>query len=234
METKWSHIIEQVVMELKKNPAIKGIILFGSLAQGKPHSYSDIDLYVIGEKQKDRVTCQMIEGVPVQIQYRSVEDFKVKILKKTRSKPLCLTGKILYDPTGLVDENFKLAREYALRDGPLKMSEEEIKMGQISLSQDVKSVRGLNEQGNFSGAVILMQELLIQALDLYYDYNSWWRPQNKQLIEDLKERDPEMGKTAEGVLIGKKIEDKMENLTEIREQILGILGGEIGEYELEF
>ena len=234
MERKWKHIIDKVVSEYKTNPDIQGIILFGSLAEGNPHFYSDIDLYVIGQREKDRATCRIVDGVPVQAQYRSVEDFQEKIQKQTRSKPLCLTGVILYDPTGLVKENFELAREKALTEGPKKMAREEIKMGQIALTQEINSIKGLEEKGNNSGAVILMQELLIQALDIYYDFHSWWRPENKHLVEDLKKRDSRMGNSAERVLIGSSLENRRKNLTVIRDKVLELLGGEISEYELEF
>ncbi len=234
MEKNWKQIIDKVVSEYKKSPDIKGIILFGSLAEGNPHFYSDIDLYVIGQKERDRATCRVIDGVPVQVQYRSIEDFQEKTKKQTRSKPLCLTGVILYDPTGLVKENFELAREKALAEGPQKMPKEEIKMGQIALTQEINSIKGLLEKGIYSGGVILMQELLIQALDIYYDIHSWWRPENKHLVEDLKKRDQKIGSLAERVLIGSSLENRLKNLTVIRDEVLELLGGEISEYDLEF
>ena len=45
-EDKINEIIKGFIVRLKQEIPIKGVILFGSYAQGKPKEYSDIDLAV--------------------------------------------------------------------------------------------------------------------------------------------------------------------------------------------
>ena len=48
-EDKINEIIKGFIVRLKQEIPIKGVILFGSYAHGKPKEYSDIDLAVISD-----------------------------------------------------------------------------------------------------------------------------------------------------------------------------------------
>lgn len=227
-------VINIVCEELKARKDVMGIILFGSLATGDFHKYSDVDLYVVVNQKTDKVSCFVKEGITVQIQWRGLIDFKEKIMKQTRNKPVSLTGKILYDPSGIIEKHLKKSAEFLENKGPKPMSEEEKLMVQISLSGDIKTVKGLLEKGNQAGAVLLMNDLLLQALDVFYDHRGWWNPGKKRVIGDLKKRDYTLGCTAEKVILSNSLDERLKSLIKVRNIVLEILGGSKEEYEIGF
>ena len=60
-------VVDKICDELKKDDNIVGIILYGFLAKGNYHRYSDIDLYVVKSDVKDKTTVFFEDDIPVQI-----------------------------------------------------------------------------------------------------------------------------------------------------------------------
>lgn len=232
MREPFASMVQAVCAELKSVPGLTGIILFGSLARDGGHRYSDINLYCIGEGQKERLECFERQGIPVQVLWRSPEDFQTKLKKRTRSRPLALTGRVLYDAQDMIQKKIDAAGKKAKEQGPRPLSSEEKTMIQLALTQDIKGIDGLLEQSNEAGALVLTQDLLVQALDILYDGHRWWKPATKYLIQDCKEKDPRLGEEAEGVLLASSWQERLEYLYCIRERALRFLGGEKREYTL--
>ncbi|MBU5439210.1 nucleotidyltransferase domain-containing protein [Tissierella sp. MSJ-40] len=231
MKEIYENALEKVCEELKSDKSIAGIILYGSLAKGNNHKYSDIDLYVVKEDEKDKTTFFFEDTVPIQISWRSVESFKSKFNKRTRGVPMGLVGKILYDPSGLIGEYMEKSRLKA-DEGPAALSEQEKLIIRSILSQDLKTVEGLIENGKLAGAVTLITEILFEALSGYYDVRKWYMPTNKHLIEDLKLREKEIGELAEQVMLCPSVSEKLDKLSKIKDIVLNEMGGEVKEYEI--
>ena len=101
-EDKINEIIKGFIVRLKQEIPIKGVILFGSYAHGKPKEYSDIDLAVISDwfegKPKienmqylSRIAAaynSLIEALPfTEEEYRNLDkrSFLASIVKSGRS-----------------------------------------------------------------------------------------------------------------------------------------------------
>ncbi|AZR73001.1 hypothetical protein BBF96_06085 [Anoxybacter fermentans] len=233
MIEKFEKVIDQICKELQQRDNLVGIILFGSLAKGNYHKGSDIDLYVVGEDEKDRVTFFYREGIPVQLLWRSVEDFKKKILKPTRDIPMGLIGKILYDPTGMIQKYMEKSRKLA-DQGPKPLTDHEKIMIRATLSQDMEIINGLLDKGKTAEAVILMNDLLLEAISAYYDIKKWWMPKRKHLISDLKNHHPDLGTLAEKIILETNPKEKFKKLYKLRNIVLDLMGGELKEFEIIF
>lgn len=224
-------VVDKVCNKLKKDDNIVGIILYGSIAKGNYHRYSDIDFYVVKSNVKNKTTVFFEDDIPVQIIWRSIESFKTKIIKRTRGIPIGLVGEILYDPSGLISKYMKKLKLQAA-EGPIELSEQEKLIIRVILSQDLKTVEGLVENDEIAGATILANEILLQALSGYYDLKKWWFPSNKHIISDLKFREKQIGELAEQIILCSNINEKIEKLSKLTDIVLSEMGGAIEEYEI--
>jgi len=228
------NLIKSVCDELKKDQQLVGIILYGSFAEGNNHPQSDIDLIAIYEYDIDRVRCFIEEGTSIQILERSLDIFKTKLIKSMRKKPYSLSAKIQYDKTGEINDLIQKAKELEIARGPHRLSDKDILYGRITLSQDIYTIEGLIANEQLEAATLIVMEVLLVALDLYYDYYHYFKVGPKRLIEDLKSYDESLAEATSLVLLSDDIKAKLVNLWIIRNQVLDLLGGEILEYEMEF
>ncbi len=227
-------IINKIVKELKKDPQLLGIILFGSVASGDVHPNSDIDLIAIYQYDVDRVRCKLIDGKLVQILERSFDGFKNRLFKKTRKIPYSFTAKVLYDKSDNIKELIDKAKEEAKRSGPPQLSDEDILNRQISLSQDIYTIEGLIQNNQFEGATLLMNDLLQKAIDLYYNHHRLYKVNLKRIIDDLKTHDKELANACSLILLSNDIKAKIANLWVVRNHALALVGGEKMTYEINF
>ncbi|MGB2762179.1 MAG: nucleotidyltransferase domain-containing protein [Minisyncoccales bacterium] len=54
-KTKQELEIKKITRQIVRNYKPEKIILFGSFAWGKPHKWSDVDLFIIKESQKRKI-----------------------------------------------------------------------------------------------------------------------------------------------------------------------------------
>ena len=217
---------------LKRKENLIGIILYGSLAKGNFHNFSDVDLYVVGKEEKERVSSIYVEDVPVQILWRSIEQFEQKMQKINREHPISKHGRILYDPTGFIKEYF--AEINSKVKFPKPLSKNEKLLLQATLSQDLDIIKGLLEKGRVAEAIILMNDFTVEAINAYYDVQKLWMPGKKHIITDFKQQNLEYGEIAEQVILASFPSKKLSHLERLRDKILDLMGGELREYEIYF
>lgn len=231
MVDKHLKVLDKVCEELKRKKGVLGILLFGSLAKGHHHSYSDIDLFVIGEDEVHRTEWYYHDGIPVQIIWRSPELFKEKIMIKTRTYPISKSCKILYDKLGLITESVEKSKK-AVGEKPVRLSEQELKMKHAELSMTFSTIKGLIDSGELASAVLLMNDLVYIGIELYYDLNHHYMVSKKHIIPDFKKHHSELGCLCESIVLEADIHKKLQELDVFRTRILELLGGSLDSYEL--
>jgi predicted nucleotidyltransferase len=98
-------IIREIVEEKKKNPKVVAILLFGSMARGNYNEKSDIDIEIIcdGINSREEVK-EKRYGIDIDFELWP----KDKLIKRIDGYPFLsypyIEEKILFDPTGLVEE----------------------------------------------------------------------------------------------------------------------------------
>ena len=92
---KIHEVFDRKIEELKSDDRVQGILLTGSLARGTETAYSDLDIIVIADF-KD-VKEEVIDGVPVETHYDTVESVRKWLAVKPESAYLYTYGKVIYD-----------------------------------------------------------------------------------------------------------------------------------------
>lgn len=101
-----------------------GLVLFGSRARGDHSNLSDWDLLLVAEGLPTRAFARhrfLVEALPpelrgsVSIIARTPAEFTIQ--SSTLYLEIASTGRILHDPTGLVEARLKELREWASRAG---------------------------------------------------------------------------------------------------------------------
>ncbi len=100
MEEKTKELTEKIVKEYSPEK----IILFGSLAWGKPHKWSDIDLFIIKKSKKRRIDRYrelriklFPAGIPLDLLIYTPEEVKKRIdMEDFFINDIITKGKVLY------------------------------------------------------------------------------------------------------------------------------------------
>lgn len=116
--------LSTLLEELRSNSKVCGILLTGSYAYGKPNDQSDIDVVCITNDGSDFAEFErMFFGVPANIFYNTPENARHKYMQESideghgDSVHFWANGKIVYDPTGVVERLQEEARKI-WKEGP--------------------------------------------------------------------------------------------------------------------
>jgi len=236
LKEKGENIIKEISFKYSKNPKTVAIFIIGSYAKGLQNSKSDIDFYIIQKKIKDNVEFFYYKNYPIQIQFRNLQSFKKKIKKQTRSEPLGSYAKILY----IKNENFEEVSYYLSiskklkEQGPIKISESEKKQLLISLSCDIDPIVGYIEKEDFISAKVQIVQIIIKALNLFYDTKSYFWPGEKHLFEDLKEKDKDLYEKTFQAITDSNIKNSFFNCKKICEKVLSEIKTKTKSYKIYF
>lgn len=87
-------IIAPIVEDLKAHDAVLGLILFGSVARGRPRPFSDLDLCIVTRNPvtdadrlellsygSEKIDVSIYSDLPVQIQFRVIKEGRVLFSK---------------------------------------------------------------------------------------------------------------------------------------------------------
>ena len=111
-------VFNKVQEELKNDSRVMGIFLTGSLARGTETKYSDLDVIVLS-----CINCvdeKVVEGVPVEVHFNTLESIKERFRVDAPSLYLYKYGKVIYDPSnifeGLIQEANCLLENYVVSE----------------------------------------------------------------------------------------------------------------------
>lgn len=231
IDEKFNITINKAVDRLSKRKNLTGLILFGSIAKGQSHAYSDIDIYAVGDNEKDRTERFLIDDIPVQVQWRSLQDFREKLIYPKRVLPVLAEGIIIYDPKGYLKQFIPMAKAiYEKGPEPLNVRERTLLRGK--LSDGLYEVEGLLICESGICSLFLMDEVLYEALIGYYELNCWWKVSRKKMIKDIKSKEEELYRDIEEYFLENDLNIKMIKLRKIVNKVLSAAGGELKEYIL--
>jgi len=233
VKEKMDLTVKELVKTLSQEPDTVGLLLLGSLTTGDLHRNSDIDLMVV-KNDSDNITYgKVVNGINVQLLQRSLSDYKIKMLKVPRQRPLSFSAKVLYDPSGEITDYLNQAKAL-LDDGPMSLSDQERLIKRIILTDEVNTAKGLLESGRMASARLLIYDVVKAGIDLYYDIKGHFIVSPKILFDDFKRHDEGLGKMAEEIVLANDMELAIERLEIFRQVILDLCDGPVETYELRF
>lgn len=120
---EWESKLDRLLNELKFKEDIIGVLVCGSYVTGNPTSHSDLDVHLVlndkvkyrqrGNRRIDDLLIEYFANPPSQIRSYFKEDYNNLT---TMSLVQFITGKIIYDETGIVDKLKKEAQKYIDKD----------------------------------------------------------------------------------------------------------------------
>lgn len=182
--------IQKFIEELKNQPNIFGVVLFGSQARGNNRPDSDVDLLVIQE-----------EGFRRAVEYRDGQNFEIIYTtpeltlkfwqdKKDDCYNLWSVAKVLYDKDGTI-EKLKAQAEAMIKDGKAKMDESQRGQLQFSAMDEIAAVESLAGKDEVA-ANLLLNHVVFTLTTQFFDLRQLWTPAPKQRVEKIKELKPQM------------------------------------------
>ncbi|MCI9439619.1 MAG: nucleotidyltransferase domain-containing protein [Lachnospiraceae bacterium] len=226
MEEKYLAVIESICNKIKKRDIyykgdLVGILLTGSVAQGRnhPHSDLDIDIIVNEETHSKMHICQTCKDIIVQIQIYSFSQFVSACMKHERTRPASYACKLLYDPYGQCGYYLERSAKY-LEEGPVKLNELEKQIMGAKLKTELSTAESLVLIGHDISAMIIADEMLQLAISYYNDTNNYWMTNNNYLFEELAKHDSELGAMAEQIIFCREAKQKINMLKKFCRRVI--------------
>jgi hypothetical protein len=187
-------IIELVVQRLRKefDADLLGVLAGGSRLRGEGDAHSDLDVVVIISRPQRRrwniimagVEIEMFVNPPFQMRRYFEEE---RLSGRGQTPHLCATGRIVFDPQGVVALIQAEARSI-WEAGPPPLSERDrwqFRYHTADLLRDIEDVQAIDEDR----ASFLIALLLSQLIDRHYRISGRWLHKPKRVMNDLAKWD---------------------------------------------
>lgn len=179
-----NHNTEIFVEELKQNPDVIGVIMFGSWARGNNRSDSDIDLVVI-----------IKEGYRRTVEYRDAQAFEIIYTTekaafeyweghKDDAAGLWAVAKILFDKDGTI-ERLKIKTKEILDAGKKPIEEYQLGQFRFDAEDQLKCVENILVSDPATANLILTNKIF-GLTELFFDIRQMWIPAPKQRLAEIQ------------------------------------------------
>jgi len=199
-------IIEKFVGNLKNNPSVKSVILFGSYARGNQSPDSDIDLIVVCDETKRGV--EKFESYTFEIVYVKEED-AIDFYKKNKDNAVrtWAVAKVLYDKDGSA-ERLRHFVEKIKKEGKVAFSENVLEHLRFDAEDTFRAIQKASETDKTS-AMYLLEGRVVNLANVFFDARGLWKPAPKQLLRVLRESNSELGKLYDDFYVADTFDQKI-------------------------
>ncbi|UZE92957.1 MAG: nucleotidyltransferase domain-containing protein [Candidatus Nealsonbacteria bacterium] len=198
---RYTHLqqaLEKKVKELIKNPNVKGIIIFGSIARGDYDANSDIELKVIDKGIKDHKVLLSREGeVDFNIHFNHSLNLKKRKQVKWRIEPPFAKSWIVIDKTGELRKLQQFDQKMS-KKGREPLEKEEKLSFSHRLAELVRECKRFHN--NPATLFLLLSEFIRSSLQFYYALNRIWWPGFKKVMDDIENRNSDIAKLIKEVI----------------------------------
>ncbi|MBQ9115324.1 MAG: nucleotidyltransferase domain-containing protein, partial [Clostridia bacterium] len=164
-------VFEKIVNELKSDSLIRGIFVTGSLARGTETEYSDLDIIVLYGENK--VVEKVVDGVPVEIHYNTLESTMERFSFDAGAVYLYVYGKIVEDRFGELNKLQKEAKDKLMSYKPSVERVEKLTHKMNALVEKVTASLALKDSLKIS---YLLHNNFSHVVDYVYMLNSLPKP----------------------------------------------------------
>ena len=179
--------IEQFITELRENPEVLGVLLFGSWARGNNRDDSDVDLIVIAKHGFQRI-----------VEERANQAFEIifttedEAVSFWRANPddaaeLWRTARILFDRDGTMQRLQHVGAEI-ISQGKGPLPAEQLAHLCFDIGDQLKAIEAFAHRDPLTARLLLSTKML-QLTELYFDIRQLWTPPPKQRLAVIKEMD---------------------------------------------
>lgn len=209
---------ESFLEELKGNPKVKSVILFGSHARGNARDNSDVDLIVVYDETKRGIeerNNQFFELV-----YVTEADAKKYYLdNRDNAVRTWKIARILFDSDGSAGR-LKEFVDKIEKEGKQKISEDKLNHLKFDTEDFLRAISSIPKK-TFTEAYYLLDIKLLNLLELFFDVRGIWKPAPKQLLGDVKNLDNELYNQVSEFYTQQSEEEKVAILKSISQKVFG-------------
>src|SRR3954453_2921752 len=181
--------IQRFVDELTADPAVRGIILFGSHARGNARADSDADLVILGEGDHFEMGFAERDGQKFEL-LRLSEGIAIRYAMDNRDNAADFSqvAEILYDQDGAAAR----VRDHAaqmLAEGKPPMDEARRAWSRWASEDRLDAAAGLAEDDP-AAALMVLHERVIDLTATFFDVRGEWTPPAKRRTGPIADLDP--------------------------------------------
>ena len=181
--------IQRFVDELAADPAVRGVILFGSHARGNARPDSDADLVILVERDQFEMGFAERDGQKFEL-LRCSETVAIRYAMDNRDNAADFwqVAEILYDPDGAAAR----VRDHAavmLAEGKPPMDEARRAWSRWASEDRLDAAAGLAADDPVAAQMVL-QERVIELTATLFDVRGEWTPPTKRRAGRIADLDP--------------------------------------------
>lgn len=194
LDSPYKEALEDAVKFILKKFSVQGIVVTGSIINGKFHKTSDLDIFVINNRYERQRIQKYFNKVPCEIFVNPPQIIKNEI-EESRLSGDCTTAHmfassfVIYDQNQLVYKLKHKSKELIAR-GP---SNSKLKMQMIKyhIADNYENAVDIIESDPYM-AVILAGQAIFDAVIYKLRELGKWQPKHKELMAELEKNDIEL------------------------------------------
>ena len=183
--------IQRFVDELAADPAVRGVILFGSHARGNARSDSDADLVILGERDQFEMGFAERDGQKFELlRWSETVAIRYAMDNRDNAADFWQVAEILYDPDGAAAR----VRDHAavmLAEGKPPMDEARRAWSRWASEDRLDAAAGLAADDPVAAHMVL-QERVIELTATLFDMRGEWTPAPKRRAGRIADLDPDL------------------------------------------
>jgi predicted nucleotidyltransferase len=177
---KQQEVLQKIITELRADSSITAVMLMGSAASGTQTETSDLDLFILGNRNKYHT--EIVDDILVEYLYYKFDTAQSKLDKHDMEVYHYLGSKILYDLDGKL---MKLIRTALNKYHNYKTSEKEIADLKHSLSSYNFELNAAIKDNNILKADFITATMSWKAVETVFAANSIPLPPTSRMLQEL-------------------------------------------------
>jgi len=175
--------------ELKHDPTVESVILFGSHARGDAREDSDVDLIVVCDKTKRGI--EERGGQRFELVYVTEEDAK-KYYRENKDNAVRTwkVAQVLFDRNGAAERLRECVAEIE-KTGKHECSGDALNHLRFDVEDSLRAIRAISSQQP-TEANYMLNVKLSHVLELFFDIRGMWKPAPKQLLGAVRRENGEI------------------------------------------
>jgi hypothetical protein len=181
--------IQRFVDELAADPAVRGVILFGSQARGNARADSDADLVILGERDQFEMGFAERDGQKFELlRWSEAVALRYAMDNRDRAADFWQVAQILYDPDGAA-ARLRDHTAAMLAEGKPPMDEARRAWSRWAAEDRLDAAAGL-EANDPAAAQMVLHERVIELTATFFDVRGKWTPTTKRRPAQIADLDP--------------------------------------------
>ncbi len=226
LENNHTQALQEAVIFILKKFYVQGILVSGSIIQGKANKNSDLDIYVINNRYECQRIQKFFNSVPTEIFVNPINKIK-KYLEdelisgKPSTANMFATGFVILDQNQVIYKIRSRAKDMLQRSPNNNiLFLQRLRYSIADTYENATDMIGIDE----ATAIILMSESVKMALQYYFRISEKWMPRHKDIFIELEKINPYLAKLGKDFYLNPLVSEKFKIANEIMDKTIKTKG----------